>query len=182
MICSSVKRLFRIVDLLAIDSTITRRDFRGAGHRQELQRQGIYINASRDLSPTKRQQRWADILRDEYPTEATTVLDNPHNIPLALKLRPKQTAGGNRGWKHRTTWIAIVERAWWGYVRRGEAKSLQSQITHSITEHLWMPRKKYPTPASFWRNLNPLNLFRHKQKQRRQELEIEPPLPMWTRD
>jgi hypothetical protein len=54
MICSSVKRLFRIVDLLAIDSTITRRDFRGAGHRQELQRQGIYINASRDLSPTKR--------------------------------------------------------------------------------------------------------------------------------
>src|SRR5437867_4205634 len=32
MICSSVKRLLRIVDLLAIDSTIPWRDFRGAGH------------------------------------------------------------------------------------------------------------------------------------------------------
>src|SRR6266568_3513459 len=32
MICSSVKRLLRIVDLLAIDSTISWREFRGAGH------------------------------------------------------------------------------------------------------------------------------------------------------
>jgi hypothetical protein len=30
MICSSVKRLLRIVDLLAIDSTISWREFRGA--------------------------------------------------------------------------------------------------------------------------------------------------------
>jgi hypothetical protein len=35
MIRSSVKRLLRIVDLLAIDSTITRRDFRGAGQRED---------------------------------------------------------------------------------------------------------------------------------------------------
>src|SRR2546422_6397000 len=33
MICSSVKRLLRIVDLLAIDSTIPWRDFRGAGQK-----------------------------------------------------------------------------------------------------------------------------------------------------
>ena len=32
MICSSVKRLLRIVDLLVIDSTISWREFRGAGH------------------------------------------------------------------------------------------------------------------------------------------------------
>jgi len=31
MICSSVNRLFLIVDLLSIDSTIRWREFRGAG-------------------------------------------------------------------------------------------------------------------------------------------------------
>src|SRR6266536_3059630 len=66
------------------------------GSRHELQKQGIYIYASRDLTPAKRQQRWADILRDEYPTKATTILANPCNIPLALKHRPS----GKRGWKH----------------------------------------------------------------------------------
>jgi hypothetical protein len=35
MICSSVKRLLRIVDLLAIDSTISWREFRGAGQSAE---------------------------------------------------------------------------------------------------------------------------------------------------
>src|SRR6266545_3097469 len=71
------------------------------GSHHELQKQGIYIYASRDLTPAKRQQRWADILRDEYPTKATTILANPHNIPLALKHRPS----GKRGWKHKKTWI-----------------------------------------------------------------------------
>ncbi len=148
------------------------------GSRHELQEQGIYIYASRDLTPAKRQQRWADILRDEYPTKATTILANPHNIPLALKHRPS----GKRGWKHKKTWIAIVERAWWGYVRKGEAEKLQSAITASISEHPWKSKKKKGKPHNFWKTLFPLNALRQKMKRRRQELEIEPPLPKWTRE
>jgi len=153
------------------------------GSRHELQKQGIYIYASRDLTPAKRQQRWADILKDEYPTKAGTILANPHNIPLALKHRPKQTSlRGGKGWKHKKTWIAIVERAWWGYVRKGEGEQLQSAILASITEHLWKPkRKKRGRPHNFWKTLFPLNALRQKMKRRHQELEIEPPLPKWTR-
>jgi hypothetical protein len=36
MICSSVNRALRIVDLLQIDSTITWREFRGAGHGEHI--------------------------------------------------------------------------------------------------------------------------------------------------
>ena len=152
------------------------------GSRHELQKQGIYIYASRDLTPAKRQQRWVDILRDEYPTKATTILANPHNIALALKHRPKQTSlSGGKGWKHKKSWIAIVERAWWGYVRKGEAEKLQSAILASISEHLWKPKKKKGKPHNFWKTLFPLNALRQKMKRRRQELEIEPPLPKWTR-
>jgi hypothetical protein len=37
MICSSVNRLFLIVDLLSIDSTIRWREFRGAGQLHYLE-------------------------------------------------------------------------------------------------------------------------------------------------
>ncbi len=112
------------------------------GSRHELQRQGIYIYASRDLTPAKRQQRWADILRGEYPTKAATILANPYNIPLALKHRPKQTSlSGCKGWKHKKTWIAIVERAWWGDPHSGD---------RSISEH-WYSRLGCKIGREFFR-------------------------------
>jgi hypothetical protein len=66
-------------------------------------------------------------------------------------------------------------------VRKSEAEKLQSAITASITEHLWKPKKKKGKPHNFWKTLFPLNALRQKIKRRRQELEIEPPLPKWTR-
>jgi len=65
-------------------------------------------------------------------------------------------------------------------VRKGEAEKLQSAITASITEHLWKPKRKKGKPHNFWKTLFPLNALRQKMKRRRQELEIEPPLPKWT--
>jgi hypothetical protein len=55
MIRSSVKRLLRIVDLLAIDSTITRRDFRGAGHGEGL---GGRLQGRQGHRPKVKGQAW----------------------------------------------------------------------------------------------------------------------------
>jgi hypothetical protein len=147
---------------------------RTIGSRQELQQQGIYIYASRDLSPTERKARWERIFREQHPFTADTIINHPHNIALALKNRPKQPiiVGARKGWKHKRTWIAVCERVWWGYVRKGEAEKLQSQILATVTEHLrkrpsWM--KRLPS-ANFWKHLHPLNQWRRIKS-------IEPPLP-----
>ena len=47
MICSSVNLALRIVDLLAIDSTIRWRKFRGAGHRESFSRRKTFLPFTR---------------------------------------------------------------------------------------------------------------------------------------
>jgi hypothetical protein len=118
-------------------------------------------------TPTERAKRRADKVRQEYPY--ADEIFACHDLRKLLRLRPTGK------WKRK--WLEYVTRAQWGVVHKGDLPALQSAITAAITEHLWTPKQKR-RPSNFWDILAPLNTVRQKIKRRRQELEIEPPLPI----
>jgi hypothetical protein len=164
------------------------------GSRHELK-----MNYATDfMSPEQRTKHRLDKVRAEHPTRADAIFDWKNDIATLLRQRPH----GMR----RKDWLETIIRARWGIVHKGDGEKIEFEITRTIQQHIWPSKEsrgilaainqyiwpavrvkksrgqpKGKLPAHFDRTLGEVNRRRQQAKRRQEELEIEPPLPMWTR-
>jgi hypothetical protein len=151
----------------------------GSRHELAVGRK-VWVYASYGLTSKQRQQRHIEKLKQAHPLRWQAMIDQQKDLRALMPCRPRRKVWqGGRSGMWRRKWIEDCVRAKWGYVRKGDAEKLQSEITAAVLEHLrkrlpWM--KRLPG-ANFWRGLHPLNQLRKKAAQWEKVKSVEPPLP-----
>jgi hypothetical protein len=153
------------------------------GSRHELAAgRNVWVYASYGLTAKQRQQRHIEKIKAKHPLRWSAILDGKNDLKTVMQYRPrKKTARGLcSGHRWRRTWIEECVRAKWGYVRKGDAEKLQSEIIAAVTEHL---RKRLPwgkriPGANFWRGLHPINQLRKQVAYLRHIKYIAPVIPL----
>ncbi len=145
------------------------------GSRHEL---GATTYKTDFMSPAARVKRREDQLRAKYQSKTDVDAILNWRLPVAAVLRRYKPVN-----MHRVAFLRDIVRARHGIVHKGDLQNIEGQITGFVRDLIWCRsyksgRRKGDKPEHFDSTIGLLNAQRRKAKRRREELEIEPCVPL----